>query len=96
MEPEGVERTTYMGAHAPRLTEEDVNLIHDIWLQVTNIPSRRRVHHRDVVRVALNRLKRDLRGQSDAMLDFYKVEQEEEKKSAGRPARYDDGKMKSE
>ncbi len=81
VEPEGHEHTIYMGAHAPRLTEEDVNLIHDIWLQVTNIPSRHRVHHRDVVRVALIRLKRDLRGQSDAMLDFYKVEQEEGKKS---------------
>jgi amino acid transporter len=81
VEPGGYEHTIYMGAHAPRLTEEDVNLIHDIWLQVTNIPSRHRVHHRDVVRVALNRLKRDLRGQSDAMLDFYRVEQEEEKKN---------------
>ena len=81
VEPEGKEHTIYMGAHAPRLTEEDVNLIHDIWLQVTNIPSRQRVHHRDVVRVALNRLKRDLRGQGDAMLDFYKVEQEEGKKT---------------
>ena len=81
VEPGGREHTIYMGAHAPHLTEEDVNLIHDIWLRVTDIPSRQRVHHRDVVRVALNRLKRDLRGQSDALLDFYKVEQEEEKKT---------------
>jgi hypothetical protein len=45
---------------------------------VSNVQGRRRVHHRDVVRVALNRLKRDLRGQSDVMLDFYKVEQGDE------------------
>jgi amino acid transporter/predicted transcriptional regulator len=77
LEPDGNEQVVYLGAHAPRLTEDDLNLIHDIWLQVSSIPSRRRVHHRDVVRVALNRLKRDLRGQSDVMLDFYKIEQEE-------------------
>jgi hypothetical protein len=29
--------------------------------------------------VALNRLRRDLRGQTDVMLDFYKLEQEDEK-----------------
>ncbi len=79
VDPDGTEHVVYLGAHAPNLTEDDLNLIHDIWLQVSNIPSRRRVHHRDVVRVALNRLKRDLRGQTDVMLDFYKIEQEDEK-----------------
>jgi hypothetical protein len=73
-----------LGAHAPSLTEEDISLIHDIWLQISSKPSRRRVHHRDVVRVALNRLKRDLRGQADVMLDFYKLEQEEEKRARER------------
>lgn len=77
----GGEYAVPLGAHAPSLTEDDVSLIHDIWLQISNKPSRRRVHHRDVVRVALNRLKRDLRGQADVMLDFYKLEQEEEKKA---------------
>ena len=79
VDPNGSEHVVYLGAHAPHLTEEDVELIHLIWLQVSNIPSRRRVHHRDVVRVALNRLRRDLRGQTDVMLDFYKLEQEDEK-----------------
>lgn len=72
---DGSEHVVYMGAHAPNLSEEDVALIHKLWLQVSNIPSRRRVHHRDVVRVALNRLERDLRGHTDVMLDFYKLEQ---------------------
>jgi amino acid transporter len=76
----GKEFVVSLGAHAPSLTEDDINLIHKIWLQVSNVPSRRRVHHRDVVRVALNRLERELRGQSDVMLDFYKIEHEEEAK----------------
>jgi amino acid transporter len=90
VEPDGAEHVVYLGAHAPNLKEEDVALIHKLWLQVSNIPSRRRVHHRDVVRVALNRLERDLRGQSDVMLDFYKLEQESEngkaKNKADKPA----------
>ena len=75
----GSEHTIYLGAHAPNLTEEDLNLIHQLWLKVSSIPSRQRVHHRDVVRVALNRLERDLRGQSDVMLDFYRIEREDPK-----------------
>jgi hypothetical protein len=84
VEPDGREHVVYLGAHAPRLTEEDLTLIHEIWLQVSNIPSRKRVHHRDVVRVALTRLRRDLRGKSDVMLDFYRLEQEEGKDKATR------------
>lgn len=76
--PRGAEQSFYLGAHAPRLTEQDIDLIHKIWLQVSKIPARRRVHHRDVVRVALDRLERDLRGQSDVMLDFYKIEHKSE------------------
>jgi hypothetical protein len=75
--------SVYLGAHAPDLTVDDVSLIHKIWLQVSRVPARQRVRHRDVVRVALDRLERDLRGQSDVMLDFYNLEH----KSADEPAR---------
>jgi len=77
IEPSGVEHVVHLGAHAPHLTEEDINLIHKLWIQVSNIPSRRKVHHRDVVRVALDRLERDLRGNTDVMLDFYNLEHRE-------------------
>ncbi len=84
---DGSEHVVYLGAHAPHLTEEDISLIHKIWLQVSSVPSRRRVHHRDVVRVALNRLERDLKGHSDVMLDFYKLEHENEPTRKGNGAR---------
>ncbi len=80
--PDGSEKSYYLGAHAPILTEEDVSLVHRLWLQVSQVPSRGGVHHRDVVRVALNRLERDLKGKGDVMLDFYKLEQEEEKRKS--------------
>jgi hypothetical protein len=77
--PRGHDQNFYLGAHAPTLTDADVELIHKLWLEVSKVPARRRVHHRDVVRVALLRLDHDLKGQSDAMLDFYKLQQSEER-----------------
>jgi amino acid transporter len=82
IEPNGAEHVVHLGAHAPHLTEEDVNLIHKLWIQVSSVPSRRKVHHRDVVRVALDRLERDLRGKTDVMLDFYNLEHRENGKSS--------------
>lgn len=81
--PGNNEHSVYLGAHAPALTDDDLRVIHNIWLQVSHIPARKRVHHRDVVRVALERLQRDLRGQSDVMLDFYKLEHKDFHESPG-------------
>jgi hypothetical protein len=86
--PGSREHSVSLGAHAPELTEDDVSLIHKIWLQVSQLPARRRVHHRDVVRVALERLEREIRGNTDVMLDFYKVE----RKGVRQPASDKDGK----
>jgi hypothetical protein len=51
--------TFHLGAHAPPLTAEDLELIHRLWLE-----SVRRfglsVHHRDVVRAALEDLEREM------------------------------------
>ena len=82
IEPSGTEHVVNLGAHAPHLTEDDVNLVHKLWIQVSSVPGRRKVHHRDVVRVALDRLDRDLRGKTDVMLDFYNLEHRE---SDGKP-----------
>ena len=80
--PGNLEHSVSLGAHAPELTEDDIGLIHKIWVQVSQLPSRRRVHHRDVVRVALERLERELRGETDVMLDFYKLERKGVKQPA--------------
>ena len=52
-----------LGPHPPRLWPEDVSLAHGIWLKLSgagNLGSR--LHHRDVVGVALQRLGKDLDG----------------------------------
>uniref|UniRef100_Q023N1 Amino acid transporters n=1 Tax=Solibacter usitatus (strain Ellin6076) TaxID=234267 RepID=Q023N1_SOLUE len=51
-----------LGPHPPRLWPEDLDRAHDIWLRLQdNFGSR--LHHRDVVGVALRRLQKDLEGE---------------------------------
>jgi amino acid transporter len=50
-----------LGPHPPRLWPEDVDLLHELWLQLSESDELgSRLHHRDVVGVALRRLQRDL------------------------------------
>jgi amino acid transporter len=50
-----------LGPHPPRLWPEDLDRAHDLWLTLQeNFGSR--LHHRDVVGVALRRLQKDLAG----------------------------------
>ena len=56
-----------LGPHPPRLWPEDVDLLHDIWLKLSGQEQLgHRLHHRDVVGLALRRLQKDLeRGPDD-------------------------------
>jgi amino acid transporter len=50
-----------LGPHPPRMWPEDVDLLHDIWLRLAASDALgSRLHHRDVVGVALRRLQKDL------------------------------------
>jgi amino acid transporter len=50
-----------LGPHPPRLWPEDLQRLHELWLRLTEEPGiGARLHHRDVVGVALRRLERDL------------------------------------
>jgi len=50
-----------LGPHPPRLWPEDVELLHDIWLKLSESEQLgARLHHRDIVGVALRRLRKDL------------------------------------
>ncbi len=54
-------QTYLLGAHAPTLTPDDLDLIHRLWLEAASEIGVD-VHHRDVVRVALETLGRDIDG----------------------------------
>ncbi len=49
-----------LGPHPPRLWPEDLDRLHGLWLKLTQDEFNSKLHHRDVVGVALQRLKRDL------------------------------------
>ncbi len=50
-----------LGPHPPRLWPEDVDLLHELWLKLSQSESLgSKLHHRDVVGAALRRLQKDL------------------------------------
>ena len=50
-----------LGPHPPRLWPADIDLVHELWLDLSaEEVAGSKLHHRDVVGVALNRMKKDL------------------------------------
>jgi amino acid transporter/nucleotide-binding universal stress UspA family protein len=49
-----------MGPHPPRLWPEDIDLLHRLWLELSQRGMGPKLHHRDVVRVALRHLDAEL------------------------------------
>ena len=62
--PEGTESLYELGAHRPKITPEDIELTHRLWLDLTRQTSD--LHHNEVVSLALHRLAHDLNGETRA------------------------------
>jgi amino acid transporter len=58
--PSGREHVFYLGPHAPRLTPKEIDLLHGIWLELSNDVAPEEIHHHDVVHFALDELKQEL------------------------------------
>jgi hypothetical protein len=58
--PNGVSREYYLGPHTPRLRDQDLDLLHRLWLEVTSDPRFAGTHHYHVIAVALEELERQL------------------------------------
>ena len=72
-----------LGPHPPRLWPEDTELLHKLWLELTKRGLGHKLHHRDVVRVALRRLESSIRSdQSNHILDELRKETLQEKQTA--------------
>ena len=68
--PNGTSREYALGPHTPRLRQQDLDLLHQLWLQVTSDPRFAGAHHYHVVAVALQELQRELNaGQRAEVLD---------------------------
>jgi hypothetical protein len=49
-----------LGPHAPRLTNKEIDLLHGIWLELSNEVAPEELHHHDVVHIALEELSKDI------------------------------------
>jgi amino acid transporter len=58
--PSGQEHIFYLGPHAPRLTPREIDLLHGIWLELSNDVAPEELHHHDVVHFALHELRQEL------------------------------------
>jgi hypothetical protein len=85
--PDGSVRSYQLGPHTPRLREEDLEKMHDLWLQVTSDPRFSGAHHYHIVGLALDELKLELtterRAELLAKLDSDLHNDEEDPKAKG-------------
>jgi amino acid transporter len=59
--PDGAIHSYALGPHEPRLRPEDIDLLHKIWLDITHDPHFAALHHYDVLALALEELRRELK-----------------------------------
>jgi amino acid transporter len=68
--PTGQEQIFYLGPHAPRLTPKEIDLLHKIWLQLSDKLPGQELHHHDIVHFALDEVEREIQnGQEHEVLD---------------------------
>jgi len=78
-----------LGPHPPRLWPEDVDLVHEIWLELSDKYAGAKVHHRDVVGVALRRMAEQLNSRERDEVVHDILEEIEHRKPAFTPANGD-------
>ena len=61
--PDGWVNRYELGPHTPRLRPEDLELLHNIWLEITRDPKLAGTHHYHIVALALEELKKELQSQ---------------------------------
>jgi amino acid transporter len=68
--PAGQEQIFYLGPHAPRLTPKEIDLLHKVWLQLSEELPGQEIHHHDIVHFALTEVEREISaGDGKAVLE---------------------------
>ena len=68
-EPGGNKCEYMLGPHTPRMRQEDVDLLHGLWKEVTSDPKYRGLHHYHVLNVALQEMKSRMHDHGDKKED---------------------------
>jgi amino acid transporter len=58
--PSGQEQIFYLGPHAPRLTPKEIDLLHKVWLELSDQLPGKEIHHHDIVHFALDEVEREI------------------------------------
>ena len=61
VEPNGTRNEYLLGPHAPRMRDQDVQLMHKLWLELSSDPKYSGLHHYHVVALALKELEEELK-----------------------------------
>jgi amino acid transporter len=56
VDPSGEAKAFYIGPHAPKLSPDDVQLVHRLWVNMRRDPSMQNLHHSDIITYALTHL----------------------------------------
>jgi amino acid transporter len=68
--PSGHENIFYLGPHAPRLTPKEIEMLHRVWLDLSDRLPGEEVHHHDIVHFALTEVEREIdEGQADSVTE---------------------------
>jgi len=67
--PSGQEQIFYLGPHAPRMTPKEIDLLHKVWLELSDRLPGQEIHHHDIVHFALDEVEREIKdGQTEDVL----------------------------
>ena len=58
--PSGQEQIFYLGPHAPRLTPKEIDLLHQLWLELADKLPGEELHHHDIIHFALDEVEREI------------------------------------
>jgi hypothetical protein len=84
--PDEAIRDFYLGAHAPDLTDEEINFIHKLWLEVRNERGLEDIRHKQIVVAALVRMADELyAGSRQHVIDLLRTMENGQSIYAARP-----------
>jgi len=77
--PDSRVETFRIGPHSPTMKDEDVLLLHRLWLNITREPGLDKLHHHEILREALTRFARDYgaRDRQDILRDLRRLNAED-------------------
>src|ERR1700685_282536 len=58
--PSGQEQIFYLGPHAPRLTPKEIDVLHQLWLELADDLPGEEIHHHDIIHFALDEVQREI------------------------------------